>query len=107
MIEFLFIFISLFAAETSKIIEKGKEVKPLAVDTKPLEAALAKQAVPIIPPELEIRYLRITVEKQFLKTQLEASMEKEKKVTQEIIDACGKDYTPQEKERLICVKKEK
>jgi hypothetical protein len=65
---------------------------------------------PVIPPELEIRYLRAVVENQVVQMQARAAESKQKLVADEIVGICGKDFVPQDdektKSRLVCVAKQ-
>src|SRR5579859_5767922 len=59
-------------------------------------ASGAAAVPPVIPPELEIRYLRAIVENQAAQIQARATEAKQKQVADEITVACGKDYIPQD-----------
>lgn len=72
----------------------SKEVKPpvtAGVVPKP-----APGPAPVIPPELEIRYLRATLENQIARTNADATNRQEQTVGKELIAVCGDKYIPWE-----------
>jgi hypothetical protein len=95
-----FICVSLFGGE-HKDDKTSKDVKP------PVDAV--KPTVPLISPELEIRYLRAVVENQAVQMRARETEVKQKQVTDEIVAVCGKDYVPQDApdgrpaNRLVCM----
>jgi hypothetical protein len=78
----------------------------------PLAAPGTTEArIPVIVPELEIRYLRAVMENQAAQVKAEASLASQEKATAEVVAACGDKHLPLNTlgadGRLKCVPKPK
>jgi hypothetical protein len=71
-------------------------------------------SIPVIRPELEIRYLRAVIDNQVAQAQADRAANKQKQIAEEVVSVCGKDYAPQDiapqgssASRLVCGSKPK
>ena len=99
---FLSTFVLLCFGAAAVVVAHCETPKPKDAAVKEIsQPSVSKLAPipPVIPPELEIRYLRTALESQTAARAADQAAEREKDVRKEVIDACGSGFTPKEQTR--------